>query len=103
MTAKTNSRLTENAQASRAKDEERCNTCIIVVRLLLFLSLGSCATLTEEARFEGEDRLIPAEEQFYRQKESCRRQGAVMVMKLPSTRLRKYEYGHYKLARCVKH
>ena len=103
MTAKTNSRLTENAQASPAEDEEECNICIVVVRLFLFLSLGSCATLTEEARFEREDRLHLAKEQFYRQEESCFRQGGVMVAKPATTRLRKYEYSHYKLARCVKH
>jgi hypothetical protein len=103
MTAKTNSRSTENAQASRAEDEEECNTCIVVVRLFLFLSICSCATLTEEARFEREDRLILAKEQFYRQEASCFRQGGVMVAKPATTRLRKYDYSHYKLARCVKH
>ncbi len=94
------SRLTENAQASRAEDEEGCNTCIVVVRLLLFLSLCSCGTLTEEARYEREDRLILCKEQFYRQEESCFRQGGVMVVKPTTTRLRKYEYHHYKLAKC---
>ncbi len=103
MTEKTNSRLTENAQASRAEDEEECNTCVVIVRLLVFLSLGSCATLTEDARFEGEDRLILAKEQFYRREASCFRQGGVMVAKPATTRLRKYDYSHYKLARCVKH
>ncbi len=103
MPAKTNSRLTENAQASRAEDGEGRNTCIAVVRLVLFLSFCSCATSTEEARFEREDRLIQAQEQFYRKEESCFRQGGVMVAKPTTTHLRKYEYSHYKLARCVKH
>ncbi len=103
MPAKTNSRLTENAQASRAEDGEGRNTCIVVVRLVLFLSFCSCATSTEEARFEREDRLTLAKEQFYRQEKSCSRQGGVMVTKRADTRLRKYEYSHYKLARCVKH
>ena len=103
MTAKTNNRLTENAQASRAEDEDECNTCVVVVRLFLFLSICSCATLTEEARYEQEDRLILAKERFYQREKSCFRQGGVMVAKPATTHLRKYDYSHYKLARCVKH
>ncbi len=74
-----------------------------VVLLVVAVLMVGCASLTEEARFEREDRLTLAKEQFYRQEEACFRQGGVMEAKPTTTRLRKYEYGHYKLARCVKH
>lgn len=95
-----NSRLTGNAKASRAEDE-RCNIRIVVVRLLLFLLLSSCATLIEDERFEQEDRLILAREQFYRQAESCRRNGGVIQITTTQARLGQYNRHDYRSAKCV--
>ncbi len=65
---------------------------------LLFLLLCSCATLTEEERFEREDRLIQARDEFYRQRDSCHRMGGTMQIRART--LGKYDYLDYKTARC---
>ena len=65
---------------------------------LLFLLLCSCATTTEEERFDREDRRIQAREEFYRQKDSCHREGRTMQIRLRT--LGKHTYHDYKSARC---
>jgi len=65
---------------------------------VLFLFLCSCASMTEEERFEREDRLIIAREDFYRQKESCRKFGGTMQIR--SRTLGELTYLDYKTARC---
>ncbi len=65
---------------------------------LLFMLLCSCATLTEEERFEREDRLIQARDEFYQQRDSCLSRGGTMQIR--GRALGKYDYLDYKTARC---
>ncbi len=68
---------------------------------LHFLLLCSCATSTEENRYEREDRFVLAREDFYRQSDFCRSMGG--SMQITSRTLGEHTYHDYKLARCVKY
>lgn len=70
------------------------------VRPLLFLLLCSCATLTEEERFDREDKLIRAREQYFRQAVSCDRIGGAMTI-TPLHAMEEFSYDDYRSAKCV--
>ena len=75
-------------------------TALTSLHLLL---LCSCATLTEEERFTREDKRIQAREEFYLQKDYCRRMGGTIQVRLRTLgKLGNYSYNDYKSARCVK-
>ena len=74
---------------------------------VVFLLLVSCATLTEDERFERiydrEDELILAMEEFERRSMDCQRNGGVMENRTDSSsRLRKRTAHDYRMAQCVK-
>lgn len=69
-----------------------------VLMSLLVLSLCSCTTMTEEQRFQRDDRFLQAREAFYRHKEICRNMGGTMELTLGG--LGKPTYHDYKSARC---
>lgn len=64
----------------------------------LVLSLCSCTTMTEEQRYERDDRFLQARETFYRHKEVCHNMGGTMELSLGN--LGKPTYRDYRSARC---
>lgn len=64
----------------------------------LFLPLCSCTTMTEEQRFEREDRFLQARETFYRHKQVCHNMGGTMELSLGNMGTPTYQ--DYKSARC---
>ncbi len=73
---------------------------------IVFLSLSSCAILTEEERaereYKREDSLILAREEYQRKTVSCRKNGGVMQFtKFSSSRLAAITVSEYKMAQCV--
>jgi hypothetical protein len=68
--------------------------------ILLPILLCACAPLTEIERYELEDRLILAREEFSRKAEFCESSGGSMSM--TARTLGQPDYFDYKSARCVK-
>ncbi len=71
--------------------------------LLIFALIISCVNISEEdrleRRYERENRLILAREEFERRKVDCRRSGGMMMIDRHSREIREYEY---RMARCVE-
>ena len=66
---------------------------------LLILSLCACAPLTEHERFDRENRLNLAKEEYLQKEADCRRVGGAMQMQ--ATPLSKNGRHDYMTARCV--
>ena len=73
---------------------------LTVLTSLHFLLLCSCSTMTEEERYQREDKLILAREEFYLQQDSCRQIGGSMQIRLRPVGKNNYE--DYKSASCVR-
>ena len=74
---------------------------------IVFLLLSACVTLTEEERterrYELENSLILAKEEFERRKLSCRAAGGmIQITRYSSTKLGGFRAREYKRAQCVK-
>lgn len=74
---------------------------------IVFLLLSACVTLTEdervERRYEYENNLILAKEQFERRKLSCRAAGGmIQITRYSSTKLGDFRAREYQRAQCVK-
>ncbi len=73
----------------------------IMVLLLLVLTIN-CANISEEdrleRRYERENRLILAREEFERREIGCRRSGGMMTIERHSIEITEHEY---RMARCV--
>lgn len=74
---------------------------------IVFLLLSACVTLTEdervERRYEYENNLILAKEQFERRKLSCRAAGGmIQITRYSSTKLGGFRAREYQRAQCVK-
>ena len=68
----------------------------------VFVLLASCATLTEEQKYERADRLVQAREQFSLKEISCRNSGAKIVMRRSmASRLYRYSRHDYDSAECL--
>lgn len=80
----------------------RCGFRIIVVRLSVFLlvPICACAPLTETERYELENRLVLAQEEYSRKAESCESSGGSMSM--TARTIGQPDYFDYKSARCVE-
>ena len=76
-----------------------------LIILLTYAMMGgstACANLTEEQRYERENRLILAREEFAVRSKSCRESGGAMQIERHGTR-REFDYFEYKNARCVRY
>ena len=74
---------------------------------IVFLLLSACVTLTEdervERRYEYENNLILAKEEFERRKLSCRAAGGmIQITRYSSTKLGGFRAHEYQRAQCVK-
>lgn len=74
---------------------------------IIFLLLSACVTLTEderaERRYERQNRLILAMEDFEHRKLSCRAAGGIIqITRYSSTKLGQFTASEYKMAQCVK-
>ncbi len=66
----------------------------------VFVLLASCATLTDEQKYERADRFLQAREQYELNKISCRKAGGVIQMTRFSAR--KLTRHDYESATCVR-
>lgn len=66
-----------------------------LLSLVFLILLGGCASvpLTDEERYEREDREILRIEQFYREEKACRDSGGIMVIKRWGTTARQHVSG----------
>ena len=73
--------------------------------LVLFVALLSgCAPLTEEQRFEREDALIVAQEEYAVREVACRDAGGVMVISGWSSGMKtRHSVSDYRLAQCIRY
>lgn len=74
---------------------------------IVFLLLSACVTMTEdervERRYEYENNLILAKEQFERRKLSCRAAGGmIQITRYSATKLGGFRAREYQRAQCVK-
>lgn len=74
---------------------------------IVFLLLSACVTLTEEERaerrYERQNRLVLAMENFERRKLSCSMAGGIIqITKYSSTKLGQFTASEYKMAQCMK-
>jgi hypothetical protein len=76
---------------------------IFVLRLLplLVLPLAACAPLTENERYESENRLILVKEQYAQRAESCESHGG--SMKMQARAIGQPDYFDYRSAQCVRY
>ena len=73
------------------------------VFMVVFLMLGSCATLTEEEQYERMDRLVVAAEKYRRDTAICRAAGGAMMITYKGIKSRRGpSLRNYNSARCVK-
>jgi len=71
-------------------------TCVVIG------GSSACANFTDEQRYERENRLILAREEYAIRAEQCRKSGGAMQIKRFSPR-REFDYFEYKNARCVRY
>jgi len=74
---------------------------------IIFLLLSACATLTEderaERRYERENSLVLAREEFERRKLDCMAAGGIIqITRYASTNLRRFTAREYQRAQCVE-
>lgn len=69
------------------------------MRVTVLLLLVACAPMTEQERYEREDALIVAKEQYEQRRLACQQQGGVMVIKRHASRETEHDY---RLAQCVR-
>ncbi len=74
------------------------------VFVVVFLMLTSCATMTEQEKYERQDRLVVAMENYELKAAACRAAGATVMITARATRIKAYKYtrSDYESARCVK-
>ena len=88
--------------SSPAKSSSTSLTTLNVF-VVVFLMLGSCATLTEEEQYERMDKLVVAGEKYRRDTSICRAAGGVMMITYKGFKSRRGpSLRDYNSARCVK-
>ena len=88
--------------SSPAKSSSTSLTTLNVF-VVVFLMLGSCATLTEEEQYGREDAFILERERYEARLQACNEAGGVMRIDAGGQKLRKRFTRHdYKLAECAR-
>ena len=69
----------------------------------VFVLSASCVTLTDEQKYEREDRFVQAMDQFRLKQIACRNSGGVVAMQMTmASRTPRYTRQDYESARCAR-
>jgi hypothetical protein len=80
---------------------KRNYTNLLLANVLVLSS--SCATFTEEQKYEREDRFVQAVDQFRLKKIACQNSGGATVMRMRLTsRIPSYTRHDYESTKCVR-
>ena len=74
---------------------------ILLLTCVVIGGSSACAGFTDDERYERENRLILAREDYAIRAEQCRKSGGEMKIRRFSS-LREFDYFEYKNARCVR-
>ncbi len=70
---------------------------------IVFVLSASCTALTEDEKYEREDRFVQAVDQFRLKKIACRNSGGVIWMRrTTASKMQRYARRDYESATCVR-
>ena len=93
-----------SARPGKSTEFSLASLTSLSIFVVVFLMLTSCASVTEEEKYERQDRLMVAIENYEKKAAACSAMGATMMITARATRIKAYKYtrSDYEFAKCVK-